>query len=387
MLVFFDADGRHGVWGFSSLALSQGERGILPENIHEAKTPVYLLALETSCDETAVALYGSDGLKGHLVHSQVAVHARYGGVVPELASRDHGRYLLPLVESLLEQAGLSTGDLSALAVTQGPGLPGALHVGQAFGRGLAFALGIPLIGIHHLEAHLFSAGLGSDPPEPPFVALLVSGGHTELVQVDGLGRYALLGATRDDAAGEAFDKVAQLLGLPYPGGPALARLAETGCLTRFRLPRPMLSQPGCEMSFSGLKTAVLYALRQIEDPTSQDRADLAAAFETAITEVLVEKSWRALEKTGASKLVVAGGVSANQRLRSSLDRRSQGTGVRVYFPPLEFCTDNAAMVAHVAWLRWLAGEQTTTDEHVRTRWPLESVRPPRRCLGVRQIHA
>jgi N6-L-threonylcarbamoyladenine synthase len=348
---------------------------------------VYLLALETSCDETAVALYGGDGFKAHLVHSQTAIHARYGGVVPELASRDHGRYLLPLVERLLGQAGLSAADLLALAVTQGPGLPGALHVGQAFGRGLAYALGIPLIGIHHLEAHLFSAGLGPDPPELPFVALLVSGGHTELVQVEGLGCYRLLGATRDDAAGEAFDKVAQLLELPYPGGPALARLAETGCPTRFRLPRPMLAQPGCEMSFSGLKTAVLHVLRQIREPTSQDRADLAAAFETAVAEVLVEKSWRALGKTGVSRLVVAGGVSANLRLRDALDRRTHGTRVRVYFPPLEFCTDNAAMVAHVAWLRWLAGERTTTDEPVRTRWPLESVRPPGLQPLVREFHA
>jgi N6-L-threonylcarbamoyladenine synthase len=338
---------------------------------------VHLLALETSCDETAVALYGQHGLEDHLVHSQTDVHARYGGVVPELASRDHGRHLLPLVEKLLVRAGLAPGSLSALAVTLGPGLPGALHVGQAFGQGLAYALGIPLIGIHHLEAHLFSAGLGPEPPDLPFVALLVSGGHSELVRVDGLGCYTLLGATRDDAAGEAFDKVAQLLGLPYPGGPELAALAETGQPERFRLPRPMLDQPGCEMSFSGLKTAVLRALRQIETPTGRDRADLAAAFEIAVVEVLVEKSWRALAETGGSRLVVAGGVSANRRLRDALGARAAGTAVRVFFPPLEFCTDNAAMVAHVAWLRWQAGERSLAGGSVRTRWPLESLRPPR----------
>jgi len=337
---------------------------------------VTLLALETSCDETAVALYDRAGLVGHRIQSQAARHARFGGVVPELASRDHARDLLPLIEQLFRGTGKRLRDLTAVAATAGPGLPGALHVAHALGQSVAFARGIPFFGIHHLEAHIFSADLGSRRLDPPFVALVVSGGHTELVAVRALGRYQLLGATRDDAAGEAFDKAALLLGLPYPGGAALSRLAREGHRERFELPRPMLDQSGCEMSFSGLKTALLYMLRTLPKPTAADRADLALAFETSVVEVLVEKSFRTLTETGYSKLVVCGGVSANERLREALCARAEASAVRVVFPSPEFCTDNAAMIAHVAWLRLEAGERPADSVPVRPRWPLESLTPP-----------
>ena len=349
-------------------------------NVMQLPNPgVTLLALETSCDETAAALYDQRGLIGHLVRSQEARHAAFGGVVPELASRDHARDLLPLIERLFLETGVGLGDLTAVAATAGPGLPGALHVAHALGGSLAFARNIPFLGIHHLEAHVFSGGLGSERLEPPFVALIVSGGHTELVEVLGLGSYRLLGATRDDAAGEAFDKAAILLGLPYPGGAALSRLARGGRAERYRLPRPMLDQPGSEMSFSGLKTAFLYALKALPEPTPPDRADLACAFEAAVVEVLVEKSFRALMQTGHRVLVVCGGVSANERLRRELSDRGVAAAIRVVFPPLEFCTDNAAMIAHVAWLRFHAGERPRGAVPVRTRWGLESLTPP----GVR----
>ena len=338
---------------------------------------VTLLALETSCDETAAALYGERGLIGHRIQSQAARHSRYGGVVPELASRDHARDLLPLIETLFRDTGQGIQDLTAVAATAGPGLPGALHVAHALGQSLAFARGIPFFGIHHLEAHIFSGGLGPTPIDPPFVALVVSGGHTELVFVRALGCYELIGATRDDAAGEAFDKAALLIGLSYPGGAALSALAREGVPGRFRLPRPMLDQDGCEMSFSGLKTALLYALRALPEPLRRaHRADLACAFEASIVEVLVEKSFRALAMTGCRALVVCGGVSANARLREALSARAEASAVRVLFPPTEFCTDNAAMIAHVAWLRWKAGEHPADTVPVRTRWPLESLAQP-----------
>jgi len=337
---------------------------------------VTLLALETSCDETAAALYDGEGLVGHRIQSQADRHTRFGGVVPELASRDHARDLLPLIEKLLCDTGKGLRDLTAVAATVGPGLPGALHVAHALGQSVAFARGIPFIGVHHLEAHIFSSGLGTGGLDPPFVALVVSGGHTELVAVRALGRYQLLGATRDDAAGEAFDKAALLLGLSYPGGAALARLAREGHPGRFELPRPMLDQSGCEMSFSGLKTALLYTLRALPVPTSVDRADLAAAFETSVVDVLVEKSFRALAQAGYSGLVVCGGVSANERLREALTVRAAASAIRVVFPSPEFCTDNAAMIAHVAWLRLKAGERPGAFVPVRTRWPLESLTPP-----------
>lgn len=342
----------------------------------DCQQAVMLLALETSCDETAVALYGRRGLLGHRIQSQADLHARFGGVVPELAARDHTRDLLPLIRGFLEETGTRVQDLTAVAATSGPGLPGALHVAHALGQSVAFARGIPFLGVHHLEAHIFSGGLGPERVEPPFVALVVSGGHTELVAVEALGRYRLLGATRDDAAGEAFDKAALLLGLPYPGGPALSRLALTGDPERFDLPRPMLDQDGCEMSFSGLKTALLYTLRALRNPTQEDHADLAAAYQAAIVDVLTEKSFRALAETGSAELVVCGGVSANPSLRRALQVRGRRAGVRVVFPPLEFCTDNAAMIAHVAWLRLAAGERTGNPVPVRTRWPLTDLAPP-----------
>jgi N6-L-threonylcarbamoyladenine synthase len=342
-----------------------------------AHSTVLILGIETSCDETGVALYESRrGLLGHILHSQAQLHADYGGVVPELASRDHVRRLLPLTRVLLEQTGCRLDQLSAIAYTQGPGLAGALLVGAATAHGLACALGIPAVGIHHLEAHLLSPLLSTPAPDFPFVALLVSGGHTQLMRVAGVGRYELLGETVDDAAGEAFDKTAKLLGLGYPGGPALAGLAARGTPGRYRLPRPMISSGDLDFSFSGLKTAVLTLLRQ-QAPDAAARADLAAEIEAAIVDVLAAKALSAVERTGLVQLVVAGGVGANLSLRKRLASEAAKSGVKVYYPELEFCTDNGAMIAFAAAKR-LQADPSLIARHsslrftVRPRWELDT---------------
>ena len=341
-----------------------------------------VLGIETSCDETGVALYCTrEGLLAQGLHSQVAMHERYGGVVPELASRDHIRRLLPLTRQALADAGRRLGDIDAVACTQGPGLAGALLAGMAVASGLAAALDRPLIGIHHLEGHLLSPLLASRPPGFPFVALLVSGGHTQLMRVSGVGRYELLGDTLDDAAGEAFDKSAKLLGLGYPGGPAVAALAGRGREGAVRLPRPMLHSGDLDFSFSGLKTAVLTVVRRgLAD--DQARADLAFAVQAAIVDVLVAKSLAALRHTGLRQLVIAGGVSANQRLRAALARASDEQRMSVFFPEPALCTDNGAMIAFAAALRLQAGGLAGHTAgfagafSVRPRWPLEELGEP-----------
>ena len=322
-----------------------------------------VLGIETSCDETGIALYDSvrgavrpaDGLIAQALHSQVAMHENYGGVVPELASRDHIRRVLPLTRRVLTDARVRTGDLDAVAFTRGPGLAGALLVGAAAGNALALALGIPAIGVHHLEGHLLSPLLSASPPAFPFVALLVSGGHTQLMRVEGVGRYELLGESIDDAAGEAFDKSAKLLGLGYPGGPALAALAEHGDPSRFKLPRPMLDSGDLAFSFSGLKTAVLKLVKQylppVADAAGGAHADIARAVEEAIVDVLVAKSLAALGRTGLERLVVAGGVSANRRLRARLDTAALQRGAQVFYPEQSLCTDNGAMIAYAGACR------------------------------------
>ncbi len=333
-----------------------------------------VLGIESSCDETGIALYDSAaGLLSHALHSQVAMHAEYGGVVPELASRDHIRRVVPLLRSTLENAGKSLADIDAIAYTRGPGLSGALLVGCAFAEALAVALAKPTIPVHHLEGHLLSPLLSAAPPEFPFVALLVSGGHTQLMRVAGVGDYELLGETLDDAAGEAFDKSAKLLGLPYPGGALLSRLAESGTPGAYELPRPMLHSGDLAFSFSGLKTAVLTLVREHADAlTEQFRADAARAFQEAIVEVLVKKSLQALKRTGLRQLVVAGGVGANRQLRATLDDEARRKRFRVYYPELEFCTDNGAMIALAGCLRLQAGTpaKTAGDFAVQPRWPL-----------------
>ncbi len=333
-----------------------------------------VLGIESSCDETGIALYDSAaGLLSHALHSQVAMHAEYGGVVPELASRDHIRRVVPLLRSTLENAGKSLADIDAIAYTRGPGLSGALLVGCAFAEALAVALAKPTIPVHHLEGHLLSPLLSAAPPEFPFVALLVSGGHTQLMRVAGVGDYELLGETLDDAAGEAFDKSAKLLGLPYPGGALLSRLAESGTPGAYELPRPMLHSGDLAFSFSGLKTAVLTLVREHADAlTEQFRADAARAFQEAIVEVLVKKSLQALKRTGLRQLVVAGGVGANRQLRATLEDEARRKRFRVYYPELEFCTDNGAMIALAGCLRLQAGTpaKTAGDFAVQPRWPL-----------------
>ena len=325
-----------------------------------------ILGIETSCDETGVALY--DGrLLGHAVHSQVAMHARYGGVVPELASRDHISRLVPLTRKVLADAGRRLEHLQGIGYTQGPGLAGALLVGAAFAQGLGAALGIAAIGIHHLEGHLLSPLLSARPPAFPFVALLVSGGHTQLMRVEGVGQYTLLGETQDDAAGEAFDKTAKLLGLGYPGGPALSQLAERGKPGRYALPRPMIGSGDLDFSFSGLKTAVLTVIKKA-DP---DPADLARAFVDAVVEVLVAKCASALKRTGLRRLVIAGGVGANRQLRESLAREATQSGFELFYPEPELCTDNGAMIALAAALRLEGGAARTPAAFtVKPRWDL-----------------
>lgn len=327
-----------------------------------------VLGIETSCDETGVALYDTDrGLLSHALHTQIAMHGEYGGVVPELASRDHIRRVIPLVREALDKSGRSLPDIDGIAYTKGPGLAGALLVGASIGASLGFALKKPVIGVHHLEGHLLSPLLAKPAPDFPFVALLVSGGHTQLIRVEAMGNYVLLGDTLDDAAGEAFDKTAKLLGLGYPGGAALSRLAERGDTARFRLPRPMLGSADLDFSFSGLKTAALTLVRSQEDD-GQTRADIARAFQDAIVEVLVKKSLDAVRQCGLSRLVVAGGVSANNELRKRLAAGARG--VEVYYPDLEFCTDNGAMIAFAGAMRYLMGATPENGFSVRARWDL-----------------
>ncbi|MBZ0329965.1 tRNA (adenosine(37)-N6)-threonylcarbamoyltransferase complex transferase subunit TsaD [Halomonas sp. ANAO-440] len=340
-----------------------------------------VLGIETSCDETGVALYDTErGLVADALYSQVAMHAEYGGVVPELASRDHTRRLLPLIQQVLDQAGASRTELDAIAYTAGPGLVGALMVGASTAHGMARALAIPVLGVHHMEGHLLAPMLETSPPAFPFVALLVSGGHTQLVEVQGLGDYRLLGESVDDAAGEAFDKAAKMLGLSYPGGPQVAKLAELGDPGRFRFPRPMTDRPGLDFSFSGLKTHTLTTLKRLEQDGALDdqaRADVARAFEEAVVDTLVIKCRRALDATGLKRLVMAGGVSANARLRERLERETDKRSARTYYPRGRFCTDNGAMIAYVGAQRLSAGER---DEigimKAVPRWPMDTLRAP-----------
>jgi N6-L-threonylcarbamoyladenine synthase len=337
-----------------------------------------VLGIETSCDETGVALYDSGrGLLAHALSSQIAMHAEYGGVVPELASRDHIRRLVPLTRQILAEAKLEVSDLEAVAYTEGPGLAGALLVGTSAAHGLAYALGIPAIGVHHLEGHLLSPLLSDPAPEFPFIALLVSGGHSQLMRVGGVGDYTLLGETVDDAAGEAFDKSAKLMGLGYPGGPEVAKLAQHGRPGRFKLPRPMLGSGDLNFSFSGLKTAVLTCIRNNNPLDEGARADLCAEVQAAIVEVLVAKSLAALEQTDLTRLVVAGGVGANRRLREQLSARAERSGYAVYYPDLQFCTDNGAMIAFAGAQRLKRSEHKDVLRFcVRPRWDLSELSPP-----------
>jgi N6-L-threonylcarbamoyladenine synthase len=335
-----------------------------------------ILAIETSCDESAVAVLDEQrGLLSHELWSQIELHRAFGGVVPELASRDHLRRLLPLLRSALESADTRAAEIEGVAYTAGPGLVGALLTGAALARSLSFGWKVPAIGVHHLEGHLLAPMLETPAPPFPHVALLVSGGHTMLIEVRGIGDYQMLGQTRDDAAGEAFDKSAKLLGLPYPGGPELAQLAAAGHPGRYSFPRPMLDRPGFEFSFSGLKTAVMQAVRA-SALTDQQRADVACAVQDAIVATLCAKTLRALEYTGHRALVVAGGVGANRELRGRLAREAAAIGVQVYFPRLEFCTDNAAMIAVAGLQRLRAHEHSGGGIEVRARWPLAELRPP-----------
>lgn len=336
-----------------------------------------VLGIESSCDETGVALYHSErGLLAHQLHTQMAMHAEYGGVVPELASRDHIRRVLPLTQACLAAAGVTLADLDAVAYTQGPGLGGALLVGASVANALAFGLGIPVVAVHHLEGHLLSPLLSEPRPAFPFLALLVSGGHTQLMAVRGIGDYQVLGETLDDAAGEAFDKTAKLLGIPYPGGPMLSKLAESGDPSRFTLPRPMLNSGNLDMSFSGLKTAVLTLVKQqqgdggtLDDTT---RNDICRAFQEAIVEVLVKKSLKALKATGFTRLVVAGGVGANRQLRAALDRAAARRRFEVFYPPLALCTDNGAMIAFAGAMR-VKYATPVGGFSVKPRWDLASL--------------
>ncbi|MGB5441587.1 MAG: tRNA (adenosine(37)-N6)-threonylcarbamoyltransferase complex transferase subunit TsaD [Gammaproteobacteria bacterium] len=332
-----------------------------------------VLGIETSCDETGVAIYdGERGLLGHALYSQVDLHAAYGGVVPELASRDHVRKLLPLISQVIEKSGINMSDLDGVAYTAGPGLVGALLVGAAAGRSFAWARNIPAIAVHHMEGHLLAPMLEPDPPGFPFLALLVSGGHTLLVEVDAIGCYRLLGDSVDDAVGEAFDKTATLLGLSYPGGPALAELALQGEPRRYRFPRPMTDRPGLDFSFSGLKTFALYSWRE-SARTQQDRADIARAFEDAVVDTLAIKCRRAVAQTGLKTLVVAGGVGANLRLRARLDELMAKEDGRTSYPRPEFCTDNGAMIAYAGYRRLQAGQAESLSIRAIPRWSLEEL--------------
>lgn len=332
-----------------------------------------VLGIETSCDETGVAVYDTEaGLRAHALYSQVELHAEYGGVVPELASRDHVRKLLPLVRQTLAEAGLGLKEINGIAYTAGPGLVGALLVGAAAGRAMAWALDVPAIGVHHMEGHLLAPLLEADPPQPPFVALLVSGGHSQLVEVKAIGQYELLGETLDDAAGEAFDKTAKLMGLPYPGGPHLARLAEQGRPGAYEFSRPMTDRPGLDFSFSGLKTQVLLAWQQ-SDRSDATRIDIARGFEDAVVDTLAIKCERALQTTGHRTLVIAGGVGANLRLRAKLADLARRRNTRVCFPRPVFCTDNGAMIALAGALRLVAGQHEAPVVSVRPRWDMATL--------------
>ena len=334
-----------------------------------------ILGIETSCDETGVAIYDEEkGLIANQLHTQIALHADYGGVVPELASRDHIRKLAPLLQAALQEANLTAKDIDGVAYTSGPGLVGALLVGSTVARSLAYAWNIPAIGVHHMEGHLLAPMLEENPPHFPFVALLVSGGHTQLVRVDGVGRYELLGESIDDAAGEAFDKTAKLLGLDYPGGAALARLALKGTPNRFAFPRPMTDRPGLDFSFSGLKTFAANTLHQVVQEegelTEQSKADIAYAFQEAVVDTLAIKCKRALKQTGLKRLVIAGGVSANKQLRQTLAELMQQFGGDVFYPQPQFCTDNGAMIAYAGFLRLKQGQQQDLAIEVRPRWAM-----------------
>ena len=344
-----------------------------------------VLGLETSCDETGVALYDTErGLLADALFSQVDIHVEYGGVVPELASRDHIRKTLPLVEQVLADAGCSTGDIDGVAYTAGPGLVGALMVGATLARALAWGWGVPALGVHHMEGHLLAPMLEAEPPRFPFVALLVSGGHTQLVRVDAIGQYRILGESLDDAAGEAFDKAAKMLGLPYPGGPHIARLAQRGTPGRFVFPRPMVNRPGLDFSFSGLKTHTLNTVeqcRQAGEVSEQDACDIAAAFEEAVVATLVIKCRRALRQEQLKRLVIAGGVSANSKLRRQLEQALAKEGARVYYPAPRYCTDNGAMIAYAGAVRLAAGQVDEAEPPVRPRWPMEEL-PPLAATGI-----
>ena len=337
---------------------------------------MYVLGIETSCDETGVAIYhAKQGFINHILHSQVEMPSEYGGVVPELASRDHIRKLVPLIKQSLQESGLSSADINGIAYTAGPGLMGALLVGAATARSLAWAWDIPAVSVHHMEGHLLAPMLEENPPAFPFVALLISGGHTLLVKVEGIGHYQLLGESLDDAAGEAFDKTAKMLGLGYPGGPKLSALAEHGT-PQIKFPRPMTDRPGLDFSFSGLKTFTLNAFNASEpDPnkTEQNKANIAAGFQQAVAETLSIKCKRALQQTGLKRLVVAGGVSANQQIRASLTEMTAKEQAQIYFPRLEFCTDNGAMIAYAGCQRLMAGQQQGLEIFARPRWPISEL--------------
>lgn len=333
---------------------------------------MYVLGIETSCDETGVAIYHAErGLIIHLLYSQVEMHSEYGGVVPELASRDHIRKLVPLIKQSLEESQLTSSDINGIAYTAGPGLMGALLVGAATARSLAWTWQIPAIGVHHMEGHLLAPMLEENPPEFPFVALLISGGHTLLVKVEGIGRYQLLGESLDDAAGEAFDKTAKMLGLGYPGGPKLSALAEHG-KPQIKFPRPMTDRPGLNFSFSGLKTFTQNTINASEK-TVQDKANVAAAFQQAVAETLSIKCKRALHQTGLKRLVVAGGVSANKQIQASLTEMTTREQSQIYFPRLEFCTDNGAMIAYAGCQRLMAGQKQGLEIFARPRWPMNEL--------------
>ncbi len=335
---------------------------------------MYILGIETSCDETGVAIYHPDrGLVCHHLYSQIKMHSDYGGVVPELASRDHIRKLLPMITKVLEDAELDKSQLDAIAYTSGPGLMGALLVGATTARSLAWSLNIPAIAVHHMEGHLLAPMLEDDAPEFPFVALLVSGGHTLLIQVNAIGEYIALGESLDDAAGEAFDKTAKMLGLGYPGGPKVSKLAESG-EQRFNFPRPMTDRPGLDFSFSGLKTYTMNTLNKTAK-TEQDKADIAYAFQKATAETMVIKCRRALQQTGLKRLVIAGGVSANKQIRAELTEMTDAENARLYFPRLEFCTDNGAMIAYAGCQRLLAGQKERLEIYARPRWPVSELYP------------
>jgi len=332
---------------------------------------VLVLGIETSCDETGIALYqGETGLLGHELYSQVKLHADYGGVVPELASRDHIRKVLPLTAKLLEKCGLQLTQIDGVAYTAGPGLAGALLAGGAIAVSLGYGLGIPVIGVHHMEGHMLAPMLEASPPDFPFVALLVSGGHTQLVQVNGIGDYLLLGESLDDAAGEAFDKVAKMLGLGYPGGPQVAALANKGQANRFKFPRPMTDRPGLDFSFSGLKTFTMNLLASQATGDAQTKADIAAGFQEAVVETMAIKCRRALQQTGLQRLIMAGGVSANSRLRERLSEMTEKDGSQVFYARPEFCTDNGAMIALAGYQRLKAGQTSDLAVIARPRWPL-----------------